>query len=730
MSISISQCIDICRQAGFPEHSIPIAVAVAICESGLDPENRCLNCFPGILEDSRGLWQINVRVHPEFDIPTIFDPLVNAGAAFTISSSGTDWTPWTTFRNDCYKQHLAAVTDAMRTSVTVNVNGTEILNAKAFLLNGSSFGWVRPIATALGAQIVDFNSSSVSLMLADVEQKLAATITSGQAFVHLADFRKFNGVTVAYDEGASAVHIDSTTENMLRSQRSDTHAVFARTDGDTAAMRFQWEALSGGTLAGSTVNYNISYDANLGEGGFAVAQGVLNTCERDFTTVQGLFGGITPPGLPFNILISSGVGGAGHFGCGGVDIECDSITTPAPDPAFSSFLIVAEIVEVFSDAQGAGWDCSASNGEGLSRVLATYLYPDKLTALPGFTTAASWLDGARTDYVNQTLPADRDPQANGCAVLFLNYLRYQLGYSWNAIVAAGGATLQQTYSTLTGDAGDPFPAFMNLLQSQYPAGVASNLATDNPFPLQAAPSGWNPATSPGSASHAFDVRSILAHTDAITREVDALRRVFAPTPGATTPPRPLTALGLNDLNLQIDLIPAGNSNRPGTPISPTYITIHNTGNSDRGADALMHAQYLKSAEARVRQVSWHYTVDDHRVIQSLTDHEMGWHAGTRHGNQVSLGIEICQNAGIDQIAAIDRACRLTAVLMHSLKIGPVKIVPHHFWTGKDCPEVILHDRSGWTGAMTAFVARTNEYLSKIQAIHIGDDRGDTSDCIG
>lgn len=30
------------------------------------------------------------------------------------------------------------------------------------------------------------------------------------------------------------------------------------------------------------------------------------------------------------------------------------------------------------------------------------------------------------------------------------------------------------------------------------------------------------------------------------------------------------------LNIEIDLIPTGSSNRPGTRIQPTYITIHNT----------------------------------------------------------------------------------------------------------------------------------------------------------
>jgi len=102
-------------------------------------------------------------------------------------------------------------------------------------------------------------------------------------------------------------------------------------------------------------------------------------------------------------------------------------------------LMIAELVEVFEALQGAGWDCGASNGEGLSRILATELYP---AALDGFTTATDWLDTPdRPDFVNQTDPSDTNFVSTGCAVLFLNWLHYQLGYDWTAIVGAGGPTL-------------------------------------------------------------------------------------------------------------------------------------------------------------------------------------------------------------------------------------------------------------------------------------------------
>lgn len=163
------------------------------------------------------------------------------------------------------------------------------------------------------------------------------------------------------------------------------------------------------------------------------------------------------------------------------------------------------------------------------------------------------------------------------------------------------------------------------------------------------------------------------------------------------------------LKVQIDQLPAGVSNRPGTRIRATHITIHNTGNADAGADALMHAQYLKGPDARARQVSWHFTVDDTRCIKHLPTNEKAWHAGP--GNNTSVAIEICEHAGIDKTAAIERASLLTAVLMQALAIPSERVVPHQFWTGKDCPHVVLREAGGFD----AFRGRAADHLDELTA---------------
>jgi hypothetical protein len=166
-----------------------------------------------------------------------------------------------------------------------------------------------------------------------------------------------------------------------------------------------------------------------------------------------------------------------------VDLYCDGDTSASPDIDHTRMLVVAEEVEVFEAAQNRGWDCGASNGEGLSRVLATELYPAELD---GFATAAAWLDSSdRPDWVSKTDPTDQNAVSTGCAVLFLNYLRYQLNFSWPQIVAAAGSTLEQTYEALTGKTGG-FAPFKALLDQRFPPGRPSGLTKDNPFPISSA----------------------------------------------------------------------------------------------------------------------------------------------------------------------------------------------------------------------------------------------------
>jgi hypothetical protein len=239
------------------------------------------------------------------------------------------------------------------------------------------------------------------------------------------------------------------------------------------------------TLRGSTPHFRVYFENGLGANGPTLADAVLARCEADYRQMSGWFAEITPPAMPFSIYVVAGNFGAYHATCAATEEHCAAFDGTNQD--LIRMLQVAESVEVFSAANGH-WNCGASTGEGLSRVFATELYP---SALNGFASAATWLDGGRPDFINNTDPTDRNYISIGCAALYLNYLRYQLHFTWAQIVAAGASpTLAATYTKLTGQADGRTP-FMDLLQRHIPAGHPSGLVgSDNPFPMLD-PASWH-----------------------------------------------------------------------------------------------------------------------------------------------------------------------------------------------------------------------------------------------
>jgi hypothetical protein len=100
----IDLCVSVGRTAGFTGENFVVAVAVAMAESRCDPAAQGVN--PGHSID-RGLWQINDYYHPDVSDTCAYDPLCNARAAYRISDSGTDWTPWSTYKSGSYLQFMS-----------------------------------------------------------------------------------------------------------------------------------------------------------------------------------------------------------------------------------------------------------------------------------------------------------------------------------------------------------------------------------------------------------------------------------------------------------------------------------------------------------------------------------------------------------------------------------------------------------------------------------------------
>lgn len=170
----------------------------------------------------------------------------------------------------------------------------------------------------------------------------------------------------------------------------------------------------------------------------------------------------------------------------------------------------------------------------------------------------------------------------------------------------------------------------------------------------------------------------------------------------------LTISKLGQAEVIVDIIPRGNAAvRPGYAMNPTAITVHNTGNANKGAGALAHRNLLHRNSKMATSVwaSYHFVVDDKKIYQLLPLNESAWHSGDgsgpKSGNRTSIGIEICENPDMDYKQAEENAIALIRHLMTSQNIPLTKVFPHQHWSGKYCPHIILSSKGGFP----AFVER-------------------------
>lgn len=123
--------------------------------------------------------------------------------------------------------------------------------------------------------------------------------------------------------------------------------------------------------------------------------------------------------------------------------------------------------------------------------------------------------------------------------------------------------------------------------------------------------------------------------------------------------------------------------------SISYITYHDTGNSNAGANAQGNAnwmtnQYSVSTSAR----SWHYTVDENEVIQSIPDNEITWQGDNYDAYTKSIGIETCVNAGANMDKIWHRMGKLCAQLLTKYNLSISDIKQHYDWSQKNCPQTL------------------------------------------
>jgi hypothetical protein len=122
-ALSVNQAAQYARAAGFNGGSLSTALAVAIAESGLRPDAKGdVSLQNGTWGPSVGLMQIrSINAQKgtggQRDENTNTNPGTNMRNAFAISSGGSNWQPWSTYKSGGYRQHLGRVNAALSSGV-------------------------------------------------------------------------------------------------------------------------------------------------------------------------------------------------------------------------------------------------------------------------------------------------------------------------------------------------------------------------------------------------------------------------------------------------------------------------------------------------------------------------------------------------------------------------------------------------------------------------------------
>lgn len=145
---------------------------------------------------------------------------------------------------------------------------------------------------------------------------------------------------------------------------------------------------------------------------------------------------------------------------------------------------------------------------------------------------------------------------------------------------------------------------------------------------------------------------------------------------------------------------------------PEWITIHETSigleKQPASKDAKHYIELLEHPKGDPR-VAYHFLCGDNQVWQLLPTWVRTAHSGSTEGNS-SIGIERLVNVEIDFDKAIRNQAKLTATLMKMYNIHISHVVPHKYWSGKECPARLLAGEYGWDWGR--FIRTTMEYYEK------------------
>jgi len=109
--MNASQIQAVAANAGFTGPDLATAVAIALAESNGNELSYNPETAAGTPagQGSYGLWQIYLKLHPEFAGENLYDPQTNANAAFAIWDAAGGFHPWSTYNSGKFQAYLSQV---------------------------------------------------------------------------------------------------------------------------------------------------------------------------------------------------------------------------------------------------------------------------------------------------------------------------------------------------------------------------------------------------------------------------------------------------------------------------------------------------------------------------------------------------------------------------------------------------------------------------------------------
>lgn len=134
-----------CLNAGFKGEGLVLAIAVAMAESSLIPNNRNVNTDSRRTTD-RGILQFNSFWHSEVSDAEADDPAAAARHGYRVTNAGAKWTEWATFNQGDHRRHLPTARAAAK---AVEQRGGAPSGGTTTPAEGN--WWQRQVAAATGA---------------------------------------------------------------------------------------------------------------------------------------------------------------------------------------------------------------------------------------------------------------------------------------------------------------------------------------------------------------------------------------------------------------------------------------------------------------------------------------------------------------------------------------------------------------------------------------------------